>query len=140
MMLSAQEMVGVSNLLQAPTGSAAIGSDSWIAQQFYIFPTETNTYTLNSIQLLLNSASGSPDGFAVSIYSGSLNDLGNLSGSTDPSAGGIFIYAASGITLFPGNNYYVVVSAATPIAQGAYDWSATQGTANNGNWVINDIY
>jgi hypothetical protein len=140
----AQGTMYVSNLGQTPKGSAEIGNDSWIAQEFAILVTDPNSYTLNSVQLLLDSASGSPSGFAVSIFSSPLNNapqqnLGSLSGSTDPSPGGLFTYTASGITLSPGIAYFVVVTAATPIAQGAYDWSAANGVAN-GNWGITDVY
>jgi hypothetical protein len=139
--VQAQGTLYVSNLSQTPTDSRAIGSDSWIAQEFGILATDPNTYILNSIQLLMNPASGNPAGFSVSIY-GSLsgepnNNLGNLVGS-DPSTGGVFNYTASGITLSSGN-YFVVATAATPIETGAYDWSAANG-AGNGNWSINDSY
>jgi hypothetical protein len=140
----AQGTLFVSNLGQTPTGSAAIGGDSWVAQQFYILGTDPNSYLLNSIQLLLNPASGSPSGFTVLIYTTSAGvpqtDLGSLSGSADPSPGGIYTYTASGITLSSGVNYYVVATAATPVAQGAYDWSAANFPTANGNWEINTVY
>src|SRR5271155_4572171 len=93
----AQGSLYVSNLGQTPTGSAAIGSDSWIAQSI-IAGTNADGYILNSIQLLMDPASGSPIGFNVSIYSSlsgePYDNIGNLVGS-DPSAGGIFTYTAS---------------------------------------------
>ena len=67
-----------------------------------------------------------------------MNNLGNLSGP-DPSSGGIFTYAASGITLSSGS-YFVVVTAATPSAQGAYDWSAANSFTRNGNLYIDDAF
>jgi hypothetical protein len=136
---SAQGTLQASNLGLASTGSGTVGSDSWIAQGFGILATDPNTYALNSIQLLMNPALGNPTGFSVSIYS-SLNpadNLGNLTGSA-PSAGGVFTYTASGITLSSGV-YFVVVTAATPIAQGNFVWSAAHGS-RNGNWYINDVY
>jgi hypothetical protein len=138
--VQAQGTLYVSNLGQTPAGSASIGSDSWIAQSFGILATDPNTYILNSIQLLMNPASGNPNGFSVSIYSSlnPINNLGNLSGP-DPSAGGVFTYTASGITLSSGN-YAVVVTAATPVAQGAYGWSAANGVTQDGTWYINDGY
>ncbi|MGH7990209.1 MAG: choice-of-anchor R domain-containing protein, partial [Limisphaerales bacterium] len=143
--IQAQGTTYVSNLDQTPTGSAEIGSDSWIAQEFDTLTTDPNTYILNSVQLLLNPASGSPSEFSVQIYSSPLNDapqqnLGNLSGSADPSAGGLFTYTASGITLSPDMAYFVVVTAATPVAQGAYVWSAANSFTRTGNWTIDDVY
>jgi hypothetical protein len=143
--VQAQGTLQASNLGQTPTSSAAIGSDSWIAQEFYIFGTDPTIYDLNSIQLLTNPASGNPSDFNVSIYSaGNLggspkNFLGSLNGSTDPSLGGVFTYTASDITLSGDIGYYVVVTAATSIAQGAYSWSASNN-AGTGNWNITDIY
>jgi hypothetical protein len=137
----AQGTLQVSNLGQTPTGSATIGSDSWIAQDFGTLVNAPSTYTLNSIQLLMNPALGNPSGFSVSIYS-SLNpvdNLGSLSGS-NPSAGGIYTYTSSGITLSAGVDYFVVVTAAAPVALGSYDWSASSGLTENGTLYIDDAY
>jgi hypothetical protein len=137
-----QGTVYVSNLGQTPTASAAIGSDSWIAQSV-ITGTDSSGYTLNSIKLLMDAASGSPSGFNVSIYSsfsGEPNDnLGNLADS-DPSAGGVFTYTASGLTLSDSTIYYVVVTSATPVAQGAYIWSMANAAVGSDQWNIDDLY
>jgi hypothetical protein len=145
---SAQGTIYISNLGQTPVGSGAVGSDSWIAQDF---TTGTNAagYVLNSVQLLMDPALGSPNGFTASIYSSPGNgapgiELGTLSGS-DPAAGGLFSYAASGLTLSPGTYYYVVLTAATPAAQGAYEWSAADSfgritVAPGDPWTIPDGY
>ncbi len=100
-MAQAQGTLYVSNLSQTPTGSASIGNDARIAQSI-VTGTNPGGYSLNSIQLLMDTASGSPNGFTVSIYS-SLNglpyqNLGNLVGSI-PSSGGVFAYTASGLEL-----------------------------------------
>jgi len=149
-MAQAQGTLEVSNLGQTPTGSAAIGSDSWIAQTF-VTGNNSGGYTLDSVQLLMDAASGSPGGFDVSIYSKTgdphsftspgdtvHSSLGSLSG-LDPSAGGLFTYTASGITLSPSTFYFVVVTAATPISQGAYNWSAANSFTQN-SWTIEDLY
>jgi hypothetical protein len=137
----AQGTLYVSNLGQAPAGSATVGSDSWLAQGF-ITGTNAGGYVLNSVQLLMDAASGSPSGFNVSIYNVSggnpQNNLGSLTGS-DPSVGGLFTYTASSITLSPSRLYFVVVTAATPVATGAYDWSATVGQ-EVGPWGLHGYY
>jgi hypothetical protein len=136
----------VSTLGETPTGNMEIGNDSWIAQAFYTFATDPNTYDLNAIQLLLDPASGSPSGLTVSIYNSNNNapetDLGalTLNGSINPSVGGTFSYTASGITISPGTTYFVVLTAATPTAEGAYEWSASRTGASSGNWNITDVY
>jgi hypothetical protein len=130
-----------SNLSQNSAGSVAVGSDSWIAQAF--FPSfNPGGYDLNSVQLLMGATSGSPAGFSVSIYTGPRIPeflVGNLVGP-DPSAGGIFTYNASGITLSSGTDYFIVVTAATPLADGAYNWSVADTTSHSGQWGRSDDY
>jgi hypothetical protein len=78
----------------------------------------------------MDASSGSPGGFGVSVYS-SLNpnnNLGSLNG-LDPSAGGVFTYTASGLMLSPSTYYYVVVTGATSVEQGAYNWSVENTSA-----------
>lgn len=144
----AQGTTYISNLGQTPVGSGAVGNDSWIAQQF---TTGTNStgYALNSVQLLMDPALGSPNGFSASIYSCPRNgapgiELGSLDG-TDPAAGGIFSYDASGLVLSPGTSYAIVLTATTPIAQGAYEWSANDSfgritVAPGDPWTIPDAF
>lgn len=140
----AQGTLYVSNLGQTQTGSASIGSDSWLAQSF-ITGTNSAGYYLNSAQLLMGPASGSAGGFVVSLYSPLGNDpgssLGSLGGS-DPTAGGLFAYTTSGIMLSPSALYYVVVTAATPTAIGAYNWGATFGPSSRSGdgWIIPGNY
>ncbi len=143
----AQGTIYISNLDQTTTGSASIGSDSWIAQGFYILPTDPNAYVLDSIQLSMSPASGNPSEFAVSIYSapvgsvGPVDDLGSLTGPDHPAGAGIYTYAASGITLSSSLDYYVVATAGTPVTQGAFNWSAAlQGGSQSGTWVIGGGY
>ena len=150
----AQGMIYVNNLGDAPGGSTAIGNNSWIAQEFtwegtIVNGTETTpNLTLNSVQLLMDSASGNPSGFTVSIYSSHDNlllgdSLGTLSGSANPSSSGIYTYTTPGITLSPATSYFVVVTTATPTSQGAYNWSFVAAPGDeiaNSNLVINDIY
>ena len=148
LMASAQSTLQVSNLGETPTSSATIGSDAWIAQRFYIVSSDTNTYTLDSVQLLLTPASGDPNGFAVSIYQGTgipgdgpQTELATLTGSDDPASGGTLAYSASGLTLSSASDYYVVVSAATPIVQGSYSWSAVDPASfRTMSWTIQDVY
>lgn len=132
----AQATLYLSNLGLASNGSAAVASDAWLGR---LFRTGTNPagYDLNSVQLLMDAASGSPNGFAISLYSnnngGPGASLGSLSGS-DPATGGISTYTASELTLSPSTSYFIILTAATPEAQGVYFWSA----ANVGNYDYSD--
>ena len=139
-MARAQDTIYVTNLGQTPTGSEAIGNDSWLAQ---VFGTGTNSggYVLNSVQLLVDTSLGSPGGFSVSIHNTTAypnlvgGSVGSLSG-VDPFAGGVFTYTTSGITLLPNNFYFVVVTAATPTSQGTFNWSITRDTLPFSGWSI----
>jgi len=120
----------LSSLSQTYTGVEAVGSDSWLAERF---STGSNPggYTLDSIQLGMGDASGNPAGFAVMVYtnSGSAQgvfpggSLGSLAGVASPSTAGVYSYTPPGnLTLSPGTYYFVVLTAGTAIADGAYNW------------------
>jgi hypothetical protein len=137
-LVQAQGTIYLSNLGQTSAGSNPVGNNSWLAA---LFTTGNNTggYVLNSVQLGMTDASGSPSGFTVMIYarSGNIagffpgNSLGTLNGSTDPSTGGIYTYTASGLTLSPSTRYFIVLTAGTAVANGAYDWSVMNTSSYN---------
>jgi len=128
-------MTYLSNLDQASAGSVAVGSNSWVAVPFTA-GTNPGGYVLDSIQLAMTDASGNPSGFTVYLYTavngGSLGPLypsfnfATLSGSLSPAIGGIFTYTpASNITLSANMPYFIVLTAGTAVADGAYDLSYT---------------
>jgi hypothetical protein len=141
----AQGTVYVSSLGLPSTGSASVGSDSWLAADF---GTGTNAggYLLNSVQLALTNASGNPSGFTAMIYNVNPkstagaepgSSLGTLNGSLEPVAGGIYTYSpASGLTLSPTTEYFIVLTAGTAVANGAYEWSytSTRAPTLSGGW------
>jgi hypothetical protein len=124
----------LSNVGQASAGGVAAGSDSWWAEDF---ATGNNPggYVLNSVQLGMTDASGSPNGFMVMIYqnvSGSGNpspgtdNIGTLIGSLNPATSGTYTYAAPpNLILLPHEEFYIVMTGGTTIASGAYEWSGT---------------
>jgi hypothetical protein len=57
-------MTYVSNLDQSSVGSVAVGSNSWLTEVFRV-GTNPGGYVLNSIQLAMTDAVGSPGGFQV---------------------------------------------------------------------------
>jgi hypothetical protein len=133
----------LSNLGQTPVGNNPAGSDSWLAAEF---ATGTNPggYLLNSIQLGMTDASGNPSGFTVMIYgeAGSFigifpgSSLGTLTGPANPSTAGDYTYTApSGLVLSPAV-YFIVITDATPVANGSYAWSDTGTVSYNptGGW------
>ncbi len=132
----------LSGLGQPSTGSVAVGSDSWLAVGF---GTGNNAggYVLNSVQLGMADASGSPSGFTVMLYTAvglaglsPGSSLGTLSGSLNPVTSGIYTYTpASSLTLSTGTDYFIVLTAATAIANGAY-WLSECAfpPSSSGNW------
>ena len=139
----AQETTYLSNLGEPSTGSLAVGSDSWLADGFYT-GNNGSGYILNSVQLGMADASGDPSGFTVMIYSSSIigaefypvSSLDTLNGSTDPTTVGIYTYTpAANLTLSPSTPYFIVLTAATAVANGAYDWSYSNYRYNpSGGW------
>jgi hypothetical protein len=132
----------LSSLGQPATGSAEVGSDSWLVAGF---ETGNNPggYVLDSVQLGMAPASGAPSQFTVMLYSerdigiavipGS--SLGILSGSSDPETSGIYTYTTSGITLSPSTDYYVVLTSGTSVSTGFYAWSFNNSPpVTSGGW------
>ncbi len=129
----------LSNLDQPSAGSRAVGSDSWLAMTFR---TGTNSagYSFDSIQLRMADALGNPSGFTAMIYDAAPvvggsppgSSLGTLNGSLEPVGSGIYTYSpASSRTLSPHTPYHIVLTAGTPVADGAYEWSLAGGNSYN---------
>jgi hypothetical protein len=137
-------MTYLSNLDQPPDGTNAVGSDSWLAEMFRT-GTNSSGYMLDSIQLELANASGTPSNFTVMLYSALIGgpginpgtNLDTLNGSLNPVFGGTFTYTpTSNLALSPNTLYYVVLTAGTPVANGAYQWNSmnTASYNPNDNW------
>ncbi len=117
-----------------------VASDSWRAVSFHT-GTNVGGYELSSIQLLMASSVGKPGGFAAYLYDANGvvpgTSQGNLAGA-NPDAGGIYTYIAASLSLSPATRYFVVITAGTPVAVGAYQWSiqnTSQYSASNG-WFL----
>jgi hypothetical protein len=125
---------------QASAGSLAVGSDSWLALGFTT-GFNASGYTLDSIQLAMTDASGTPSGFTAYLYSADIgtgvfwipgSSLGTFSGSLSPVRGGIFTYTpTSTMTLSVNTTYFVVLNAGTAVANGAYGLSYTDSSSYN---------
>jgi hypothetical protein len=142
----AQGTTYVSNLEQTSIGSVDAGSDLWRAA---LFGTGNNAsgYIFNSVQLMMADASGNPSGFTVMLYASDGNpsggnpgsSLGTLYGSLNPATSGMYSYTPSStITLLPHTEYYIVLTAGTTVATGAFDWSLTDTFSYNtsGGWGV----
>jgi hypothetical protein len=121
----------LSNLGQPSAGSLAVGSNSWVAAGIYT-GTNPGGYVLNSIQLGMTDAAGNPSGFTAMLYnplsggppSGPGTRITALTGSSDPVIAGTYTYAApSTLTLSQNTEYFIVLTAGTAVATGAYEWS-----------------
>jgi hypothetical protein len=142
-------MLYLSSLSQTYTDTKPVGSDSWLAARF-VTGNNTGGYTLDSIQLGMADGSGSPSGFAVMLYSRSGNpaailpgnSLGALSGPASPSSAGVYSYTpAASLTLSPGTHYFVVATAGTAVANGAYNLglSAYPPATATGGWGAGNV-
>ena len=131
-------MTYLSSLSQASTGTPSVGSNSWLAAQIF---TGTNAlgYSLDSIQLGMADASGNPSNFTVMLYSAISggatlpgSNLGTLNGSLNPTAAGIYTFTpASDLTLSPHTTYFIMLTAETTVANGAYSWSESTFPPNS---------
>jgi hypothetical protein len=149
--IQAQGTIYLSNLGQPSASSMAVGSDSWLAAGF---ETGTNAggYLIESIQLGMEDALGNPSGFTVMLYKSVAggparpgNVAATLDGSLNPVTAGIYTYSApSNFTLLPNFQYFIVLTAGTVIANGAYEWSLASENSYNpsdgwntqgGNWT-----
>ena len=133
---TAQGTLFLSNLATPPNGNSTIGAGSWWGQDFQT-GTNPGGYNLSIVQLLMNSASGSPSGFNLSLYSLPLPNsfIGNLTGS-EPLAGGTYTFSASGIHLQASSLYFIVASASSPLSQGTYNWSYGTAPPEVAGWSI----
>jgi PEP-CTERM motif len=134
----------LSNLGQPSAGSLSVGSDSWLAAGFFA-GTNASGYVLDSIQLAMTDASGNPSGFTVMVYTNRgpsgfspLGSLGTLNDSLNPVTAGTYTYTpATSLTLSPRTPYFIVLTAGTAIANGAYEWSLAGANSYNpsGGWA-----
>jgi hypothetical protein len=143
----AQGTTYLSNLGGTSSGSIAVGSDSWLAASFHT-GNKPGGYFLDSFQLGMNDATGTPSGFTVMLYTSGLfpvSSLGSLSGSSNPSTAGIYTYTAAPNQTLSAQTYYsIVVTAATPAASGAYECSSPVNPFNasdgwglvSGAWIF----
>jgi hypothetical protein len=136
-------MTYLSNLGQTSAGSLPVGSDSWLAVEFFT-GTNAGGYALDSIQLGMADASGNPSDFTAMIYAPNSfaffpgGSIGTLNGSLNPTPGGVFTYSStSSIALLPSHYYFFVLSAGTAVDSGAYDlnYVAARNYAQDGGWV-----
>jgi hypothetical protein len=133
----------LSNVGQASSGSVTVGSDLWLAA---LFGTGNNAggYTLDSIQLGMADALGNPSNFTVMLYSeiplGAIlpgNKFGTLDGSLNPTTAGVYTFTpVLNLTLSPNTDYFIVLTAGTTVANGAYGWSYASAISYNptGGW------
>jgi hypothetical protein len=131
----------ITSLNQPSAGSAPVGSDSLLAAGFET-GNNSSGYAFDSIQLAMMPASGAPNSFTVNLYSSVSgfavlpgSSLGTLSGSSDPETSGLYTYTASDLTLSPNTYYFIVLTAGTTVASGAYAWSyANSPASSSGGW------
>jgi hypothetical protein len=132
--IQAQGTTYMSNLGQFTDGSLAVGSDSWVGNEFVV-GTNAGGYVLNSVQLQMAAASGNPGGFTVMLYENYAGPIPfgdpvlsnifiTLIGPTNPSTAGIYTYTPpASLKLSQGYIDSIVVTAGTAVANGSYNWS-----------------
>lgn len=141
----AESTTYISNLAGSPLGIVAIASNARLAQSFKTGASSLG-YNLNAVQLSLDVASGNPDGFTVSLFADNNFhpgiSLGNLTGSANPTGGGIFSYSATNTILSPSTKYWIVLAAQTPLITGNYNSRFTSffNYSSLANWSMDRYY
>ena len=139
-LLNAQGTVYISNLGTLGGGGGNINATSWVALGI---ETGGNSqgYVLDSVEVHMAAATGSPSGFTLSLFSTASGlpsqSLGVLTGSANPASSGVYTYDASALnlTLAPSTEYFVVENATSLPSQGSYEWGITGGgTTTVGGW------
>jgi hypothetical protein len=137
-----QSITYLSNTNQAVAGTNTIFPE--LGVQFQTGPNPKG-YTFNDVQLSMGNAKGNPTGsLIVSVYYPSTSIGGPssftdaLSGSTNPTTAGIYIYTAtSNITLAPETVYYIQVEIGGSDPD-YYEWNYTSTTnaVSMGGWIF----
>jgi hypothetical protein len=135
----------VSNLANADDSGVLCDGGNWDAAQFTTGGNASG-YSLNSIQIAIDGIFVKDGtGFTLSLYSNNAGQpggsLGILSGASNPSLGGNYVYTASGLTLSASTSYWVVGAAATTFPNGSFLWGDTvsPGYLSSGGWSVNDL-
>ena len=139
--VQAQGTIYLSSLSSTSTGRPSVGSDSWLAAGF---DTGNNAdgYLLDSIALGMANAAGNPSDFTIMIYAnkGGVSispgsNLGTLTGSLSPVNAGTYTYTPdSSLILSPNTIYFIVLTAGTAVANGAYEWSESAYPPSINDW------
>jgi hypothetical protein len=113
-----------------------VASDSWVAATFQAGD-NPGGYVLDSIQLEMANTAGNPTDFTVQLYGLPSNgnpdpgsSLATLSGLSNPTSAGLYAYDASGVTLSPDTQYFIVVTSSTPVSSGFYEWGQENPSSN----------
>jgi hypothetical protein len=136
----AQGTLYLDNISQSSAGDLGVGNDSWQAAGFQT-GNNVGGYSLNSIQLDMADASGSPILFSVMLYkqvvggppmSSPGSSIGTLIGSSNPTLGGTYTYTpTSNITLSSDVLYFIVLTGGTSVNSGAYEWNFADANSYN---------
>ena len=126
--VQAQGTIYMSNLGQPSSGVATVGNNSWAAVNF-LTGNNAGGYSLNSVQLAMTGATGSPSGFTVMIYNEANNPAAILPGSSLDTLSG-----PSSLTLVPSTYYFIVLTSGTAISNDAYELNegASYATSSDG--------
>jgi hypothetical protein len=136
---AAAQTTFVSSLALSSTGSVTRGANQNVGERF-VTDNSAATFTLNSVSLALNFASGMDD-FTVRLMTDSGSNtpgtlLGTLSGPVSPSGTSTFLYTASGLTLNANTSYWVTMGFTS--GAGSYTVPLTNTLAGaTGPWTLN---
>jgi hypothetical protein len=131
-----------------PFGRDINGVVPIMAQEFHT-GSNPNAYLLNTVTLAFDNAIGAPGDFTLKVYDSAAgapnHSLRLLSGSSNPSVHGNYAYTASGLTLQPDSDYFLVLQGngpTFPSGNNQFMWYSTTGGPGDSNdgWQVEPIW
>lgn len=132
--------VVVSNLAEPTAGGNALNLGNWWATSF---TTDAFTYSLNSVDILLDSAASPLGGYFVSVHADGAGSPGAqlvnglLVGSATPPVGTSTYTVGGPVLLNPNTTYWLVQGTTHPTA--LWGIAVSPSDAETGTWAIGDV-
>ena len=127
----------VSNLGQSTLGNSGVTLTDRFATAFTTDNSEAG-WTLDSVSLLMGTATDTSGNFFAAIYSDGSGEPGSLletlSGASDPATAATYPYSSVGLNLDPNTTYHMVTGVSS--GSGHYGWTNTLSTSETGSWSI----
>jgi len=118
----AQGTMYISSLNYSTAGNLNVASNAWVSTWFQT-GASPGGYTLDSIQLSMGAASGTPSSLRVMLWDFRLAQSRLTLSGFDPTSSGVFTFSGSDFPLMPKTVYWFAVTSESPVSTGAFRWN-----------------